>query len=83
MLVLGQGEWNNISIIFFDSVELTRCFSCAARNGIDPVIVSRANEIEKLARQGEDLAAVCAKLTIQEMNELEAAVCNTPFPILS
>lgn len=59
------------------SMNLTHPSSCAARNGIDPVIVSRANEIEKLAHQGEDLAAVCAKMTTQEMSELEEAVCNT------
>ncbi|WEW55812.1 hypothetical protein PRK78_001245 [Emydomyces testavorans] len=46
---------------------------CAAINGIDSAIVSRANEIGKLSRQGEDLVAACARMTPAELNVLEDA----------
>lgn len=45
-------------------------------NGIDPVIIERANEIAALMRRGEDLVAACAKLTPAEMEDLEDAVCS-------
>ncbi|KMU91696.1 mismatch repair protein 5 [Coccidioides immitis H538.4] len=47
---------------------------CAAMNGIDLAIVSRANEIGDLSRREEDLVAACAKMTNAEINELEVAV---------
>ncbi|TPX24264.1 MutS protein msh5 [Coccidioides immitis] len=46
---------------------------CAAMNGIDLAIVSRANEIGDLSRREEDLVAACAKMTNAEINELEVA----------
>ncbi|KAK2795607.1 hypothetical protein FQN50_009713 [Emmonsiellopsis sp. PD_5] len=42
-------------------------------NGIDPAIISRANEIGTLAARGEDLVVVCAKMSADEMDELEDA----------
>jgi DNA mismatch repair protein MSH5 len=43
-------------------------------NGISPEIVARANELGALSLQGEDLVAVCAKLSPDEMDDLEDAV---------
>ncbi|KAK2799306.1 MutS protein msh5 [Onygenales sp. PD_10] len=47
--------------------------NCAAMNGIDPAIISRANEIGTLAARGEDLVVICAKMSADEMDELEDA----------
>ncbi|KAL2382241.1 hypothetical protein RJZ90_003361 [Blastomyces dermatitidis] len=47
--------------------------SCAALNGIDQAIISRANEIGTLAARGEDLVVICAKMSADEMGELEEA----------
>ncbi|KLJ07360.1 DNA mismatch repair protein MSH5 [Blastomyces silverae] len=47
--------------------------NCAALNGIDPAIISRANEIGTLAARGEDLVVICAKMPADEMGELEEA----------
>ncbi|PGH01372.1 DNA mismatch repair protein MSH5 [Blastomyces parvus] len=47
--------------------------NCAALNGIDPAIISRANEIGTLAARGEDLVVICAKMSADEMGELEEA----------
>ncbi|OAX79667.1 actin cytoskeleton-regulatory complex protein PAN1 [Emergomyces africanus] len=47
--------------------------NCAALNGIDPAIISRANEIGTLAARGEDLVVICAKMSVSEMDELEEA----------
>ncbi|OJD19083.1 hypothetical protein AJ78_00956 [Emergomyces pasteurianus Ep9510] len=47
--------------------------NCAALNGIDPAIISRANEIGTLAARGEDLVVICAKMSVNEMGELEEA----------
>lgn len=44
-------------------------------NGINPAIVARAEEIGLLSARGEDLVAVCAKMSIQEDEDLEYAVC--------
>ena len=52
---------------------LTR-YSCAAINGIDPVVVSRANEITSLLARGENIVAACAALLPGEMEDLEEAV---------
>ncbi|MCJ1471038.1 MutS protein msh5 [Pseudocyphellaria aurata] len=49
--------------------------SCAAMNGINPAIVARAEEIGLLSARGEDLVAVCAKMSIQEDEDLKYAVC--------
>lgn len=49
-------------------------YSCAAINGIDPAIVSRANEIATLSARGENVVAACAILSPDEMEDLEAAV---------
>lgn len=53
---------------------LTRHYSCAAINGIDAAIVSRANEIAVLAARGENLVAACATLSVEEMQTLQHAV---------
>ncbi|PGH34737.1 DNA mismatch repair protein MSH5 [[Emmonsia] crescens] len=47
--------------------------NCAALNGIDAAIISRANEIGTLAARGEDLVVICAKMSVDEMDELEEA----------
>ncbi|EZF33889.1 hypothetical protein H101_02549 [Trichophyton interdigitale H6] len=47
--------------------------SCAAMAGIDPEIVSRAQEIEALIHRKEDLVASCARMTAKEAEELEQA----------
>ncbi|OQD89689.1 hypothetical protein PENANT_c002G00866 [Penicillium antarcticum] len=46
---------------------------CAAINGIDSVIVSRANKIACLLARGENILAACAVLSPGEMKELEQA----------
>ncbi|OQE05305.1 hypothetical protein PENVUL_c025G03028 [Penicillium vulpinum] len=46
---------------------------CAAINGIDPAIVSRANEIASLSARGENIVAACAVLSPEEMQDLEEA----------
>ncbi|KAJ5588898.1 DNA mismatch repair protein MutS core [Penicillium hordei] len=46
---------------------------CAAVNGIDPAIVSRANEIASLSARGENIVAACAVLSSEEMQDLEEA----------
>ncbi|KAJ5634012.1 DNA mismatch repair protein MutS core [Penicillium herquei] len=46
---------------------------CAAINGIDASIVSRANEIASLAARGENLIAACAAITDEEMQALQHA----------
>jgi DNA mismatch repair protein MSH5 len=54
---------------------LTLSHSCAAINGIDASIVSRANEIGLLAARGENLIAACATISAVEIQALETAVC--------
>ncbi|KAJ9212412.1 hypothetical protein DTO166G4_6043 [Paecilomyces variotii] len=46
---------------------------CAAMNGIPPAIVDRANEIAALSARGENLVAVCAKMSAEETAALEEA----------
>lgn len=53
-------------------------YSCAAINGIDPAIVSRANEIAFLSARGENIVAACAVLSSEEMQDLEEAVRALP-----
>lgn len=43
-------------------------------NGIDPAIVSRANELSLLAARGEDLLAVCMEVSPKEAAQLMEAV---------
>lgn len=48
--------------------------SCAAINGINQAIVSRANELATLSARGENLIAACAVLTSEEAQVLGEAV---------
>lgn len=48
--------------------------SCAAINGINRVIVDRANELVSLSARGENLIAACAVLSTEEMQALQDAV---------
>ncbi|BCS25874.1 MutS family protein MSH5 [Aspergillus puulaauensis] len=47
---------------------------CAALNGINKVIVDRANELAALSARGENLIAACAVLSTEEMQALQDAV---------
>ena len=59
----------------FPSLKITDLrYSCAAINGIDPAIVSRANKIASLSARGENIVAACAVLSSEEMQDLEEAV---------
>ena len=46
---------------------------CAAMNGIDPIIVSRSEELVLLCAQGEDLVVSCAKISKEEEDDLKIA----------
>ena len=46
---------------------------CASMNGIPEPIIERANILAKLARQGEDLVALCSGLSSQEIEDFECA----------
>ena len=48
--------------------------SCAAINGINQTIVSRANELATLSARGENLVAACALLSAEEAQVLGEAV---------
>lgn len=56
-------------------------------NGINPAIVARAEEIGLLSARGEDLVAVCAKISVREDGDLKYAVCidymMRPLPCLN
>ncbi|KAI5305413.1 hypothetical protein KEM56_004513 [Ascosphaera pollenicola] len=47
--------------------------NCAAMNGIDQEILQRAQELTELAANGEDLTAVCAKLSREDLVQLKEA----------
>lgn len=52
-------------------------------NGINSAIVARAEEIGLLSARGEDLIAVCAKISVQEDEDLKYAVCfSYKMPLL-
>ncbi len=46
---------------------------CAAMNGVDPVIVSRSEELILLCAQGENLVTSCAKVSEKEEDDLKVA----------
>lgn len=46
---------------------------CALMNGVDPVIVTRADELILLAARGEDLITACAQVSPAEARDLEDA----------
>ncbi|ODM16931.1 hypothetical protein SI65_07896 [Aspergillus cristatus] len=46
---------------------------CAAINGINQAVVTRANELASLSARGENLIAACATLTAEETQALEEA----------
>ena len=50
--------------------------SCATMNGIDNVIVERADDLCLLIARGEDLVAACATITEHEGLDLKTAVCS-------
>jgi len=47
---------------------------CASRNGIQPHIISRAEELIGLAADGQALVAACAILSDEEIEDLRSAV---------
>jgi len=53
------------------------CNRCAAINGINQVIVARANELASLSARGENLIAACATLTTEETQALEEPYLET------
>ena len=57
------------------------CYSCAAINGINQAIVSRANELVTLSARGENLIAACAVLSEEETQVLEEAVRSPRFDL--
>ncbi|RJE19964.1 mismatch repair protein [Aspergillus sclerotialis] len=54
---------------------------CAAINGINQAIVSRANELVTLSARGENLIAACAVLSKEETQVLEEAVRSPCFKV--
>lgn len=48
-------------------------------NGIPQVIIDRANEIATMSARGENLVAACAKMSAEETDALEEAVCTFPI----
>jgi hypothetical protein len=48
-------------------------------NGIDPAIVSRADELASLSSRGENLVMACARLSKKEEGILEEAVRQLSF----
>lgn len=52
-----------------------RFSSCAIMNGVDPAIVSRADELVLISAKGADLVAVCARTSTREEEDFTSAVC--------
>ncbi|KAL6718082.1 chaperone ATPase hsp78 [Lecanora helva] len=53
---------------------------CAALNGVETSIIDRADELVELSTRGEDLVAACARMTLQEEEDLiEAARQNLSY----
>lgn len=64
---------------FLVSTKVNVWYSCAAINGINQAIVSRANELVTLSARGENLIAACAVLSKEETQMLEEAVRRPCF----
>ncbi|RMJ23119.1 mismatch repair protein [Aspergillus sp. HF37] len=60
--------------------QITYLYNCAAINGINKAIVTRANELAALSARGENLIAACAVLSAEETRVLgEADVLARKF----
>lgn len=55
---------------------LTGHHRCAAINGVNPAVISRANELATLSARGDNLIAACATMSLEETQVLEEAVRN-------
>ncbi|OJJ63521.1 hypothetical protein ASPSYDRAFT_190986 [Aspergillus sydowii CBS 593.65] len=72
----SQGADDQITYLYnFRLGRSTKSFGtiCAALNGINKVIVDRANELASLSARGENLIAACAVLSLEEMQALQDA----------
>ncbi|EDP56350.1 DNA mismatch repair protein Msh5, putative [Aspergillus fumigatus A1163] len=54
--------------------QITYLYNCAEMNGINQMIVNRANDLAALSARGENLIAACATLSAEETETLAEAV---------